>query len=133
MPLASIENKKGIKKLIDAGTVSGGMLPKVQACTRGIDAGTLASVAYHHAGAGNDGEAAIAYRRAGEAAAAVFAHRDAVAHYESAIAFGSEEAEVAARLYDRGLSLPCSVGITPEEREAVTAHLVAALAKRPSE
>jgi perosamine synthetase len=45
----------------------------------------------------------------------------------------SYEVEVAARLYDRGLSLPCSVGITPEEREAVTAHLVAALAKRPSE
>jgi acetylglutamate kinase len=32
-------NKKGIKKLIDDGTVSGGMLPKVQACTRAIDAG----------------------------------------------------------------------------------------------
>ncbi|MCL4536790.1 MAG: acetylglutamate kinase [Nitrospirae bacterium] len=30
-------NKKGIKKLIDDGTVSGGMLPKVQACTRAID------------------------------------------------------------------------------------------------
>lgn len=32
-------NKKGIKKLIDEGTVSGGMLPKVQACTRAIDDG----------------------------------------------------------------------------------------------
>ena len=32
-------NKKGIKKLIDEGTVSGGMLPKVQACTRAVDAG----------------------------------------------------------------------------------------------
>jgi acetylglutamate kinase len=32
-------NKKGIKKLIDEGTVSGGMLPKVQACARAIDAG----------------------------------------------------------------------------------------------
>lgn len=31
--------KKGIKKLIDNGTVSGGMLPKVQACTRALDAG----------------------------------------------------------------------------------------------
>ncbi|MEW6739730.1 MAG: acetylglutamate kinase [Nitrospirota bacterium] len=30
-------NKKGIKKLIDDGTVSGGMLPKVQACTRALD------------------------------------------------------------------------------------------------
>lgn len=32
-------NKKDIKKLIDEGTVSGGMLPKVQACIRAIDAG----------------------------------------------------------------------------------------------
>ncbi|WP_333653795.1 acetylglutamate kinase [Dissulfurispira sp.] len=32
-------NKKGIKKLIDEGTVSGGMLPKVQACTRALDGG----------------------------------------------------------------------------------------------
>lgn len=32
-------HKKDIKKLIDDGTISGGMLPKVQACTRAIDAG----------------------------------------------------------------------------------------------
>lgn len=32
-------NKKEIKKLTDDGTVSGGMLPKVQACTRAIDGG----------------------------------------------------------------------------------------------
>ncbi|MGO9014304.1 MAG: acetylglutamate kinase [Dissulfurispiraceae bacterium] len=32
-------SKKEIKKLIDNGTISGGMLPKVQACTRAIDAG----------------------------------------------------------------------------------------------
>ncbi|HAK89409.1 MAG TPA: acetylglutamate kinase [Nitrospiraceae bacterium] len=32
-------NKKGIKELIDDGTVSGGMLPKVQACTRAVDSG----------------------------------------------------------------------------------------------
>ncbi|MCC6347445.1 MAG: acetylglutamate kinase [Nitrospirales bacterium] len=31
--------KKGIKKLIDNSTISGGMLPKVQACTRALDAG----------------------------------------------------------------------------------------------
>lgn len=37
--IISSVNKEGIKKLIDAGTVSGGMLPKVQACTRAIDAG----------------------------------------------------------------------------------------------
>ncbi len=35
----STVSKKEIKKLIDNGTVSGGMLPKVQACTRAIDAG----------------------------------------------------------------------------------------------
>jgi acetylglutamate kinase len=32
-------NKKGLKKLIDEGTVSGGMLPKVQACTRALNGG----------------------------------------------------------------------------------------------
>lgn len=31
--------KKDIKRLIDNGTVSGGMLPKVQACTRALDGG----------------------------------------------------------------------------------------------
>lgn len=31
--------KKNVKKLIDDGTVSGGMLPKVQACTRALDSG----------------------------------------------------------------------------------------------
>lgn len=31
--------KKGIKKLVDNGTIAGGMLPKVQACTRALDAG----------------------------------------------------------------------------------------------
>lgn len=45
----------------------------------------------------------------------------------------SYQVEVAARLYERGLSLPCSVGITPAEREAVAAQLAAALATRPSE
>ncbi|HEX8948142.1 MAG TPA: acetylglutamate kinase [Dissulfurispiraceae bacterium] len=35
----STVHKKGVKKLIDNGTVSGGMLPKVQACTRALDAG----------------------------------------------------------------------------------------------
>ena len=31
--------RKDVKKLIDNGTVSGGMLPKVQACTRALEAG----------------------------------------------------------------------------------------------
>jgi len=35
--------------------------------------------------------------------------------------------DVAARLYDRGLSLPCSVAITPEEREAVVRTLLESL------
>jgi acetylglutamate kinase len=35
----STVRKKEIKKLIDNRTVSGGMLPKVQACTRALDAG----------------------------------------------------------------------------------------------
>ncbi len=37
--IISTISKKEIKKLIDNGTVSGGMLPKVQACTRAIEAG----------------------------------------------------------------------------------------------
>ena len=37
--------------------------------------------------------------------------------------------EVATRLYDRGLSLPCSVGILPEERQAVVDGLLARLAR----
>ena len=41
--------------------------------------------------------------------------------------------EVAERLYERGLSLPCSVGITADEREAVAAALVAALGRGGSE
>jgi len=41
--------------------------------------------------------------------------------------------EVAERLYERGLSLPCSVGITDEERLAVSAALAAALGKGGSE
>ncbi len=35
----STVTKKGVKKIIDDGTVSGGMLPKVQACTRALEGG----------------------------------------------------------------------------------------------
>jgi acetylglutamate kinase len=35
--IISTVTRKDIKKLIDDGTISGGMLPKVQACTRAID------------------------------------------------------------------------------------------------
>jgi len=35
--------------------------------------------------------------------------------------------EVVERLYESGVSLPCSVGITSEERQAVAAALIAAL------
>jgi perosamine synthetase len=35
----------------------------------------------------------------------------------------ADRIEVADRLYERGVSLPCSVGITPEERDAVVATL----------
>ena len=41
--------------------------------------------------------------------------------------------EVADRLYERGLSLPCSVGITADERQTVAAALVAALETGGSE
>lgn len=32
-------NKKNVKKMINEGTISGGMIPKVQACTEALDAG----------------------------------------------------------------------------------------------
>jgi perosamine synthetase len=35
----------------------------------------------------------------------------------------ADRIDVAERLYERGVSLPCSVGITPEERDAVVAAL----------
>jgi perosamine synthetase len=41
--------------------------------------------------------------------------------------------EVAEKLYERGLSLPCSVGITAEERQAVVTALAVALGKGGSE
>ena len=37
----------------------------------------------------------------------------------------ADRIDVAIRLYDRGVSLPCSVAITPPEREAVVAALAA--------
>lgn len=37
--VVSTLDKKGVKKLVDNGTISGGMLPKVQACTRAIEGG----------------------------------------------------------------------------------------------
>ncbi|MDI6801941.1 MAG: acetylglutamate kinase [Thermodesulfovibrionales bacterium] len=37
--IISTLHKKDIKKLVDNGTISGGMLPKVQACTRALGAG----------------------------------------------------------------------------------------------
>jgi perosamine synthetase len=41
--------------------------------------------------------------------------------------------EVAEKLYERGLSLPCSVGITAEERQAVVTALAVALGRGGSE
>jgi acetylglutamate kinase len=37
--VVSTLDKKAVKKLVDNGTISGGMLPKVQACTRAIEGG----------------------------------------------------------------------------------------------
>ena len=48
-------------------------------------------------------------------------------HHQPAFAgCRSHRIEIADRLYDRGVSLPCSVDITSEEREAVVAALAAA-------
>jgi perosamine synthetase len=45
----------------------------------------------------------------------------------------SYKVEVAARLYERGLSLPCSVGITADERATVATALAAAVARETSQ
>jgi len=45
----------------------------------------------------------------------------------------SYKVEVATRLYERGLSLPCSVGITADERAAVASALAAAVARETSQ
>src|SRR5712691_810915 len=45
----------------------------------------------------------------------------------------SYKVEVATRLYERGLSLPCSVGITADERAAVASALAAAVTRETSQ
>ncbi|MGK2849685.1 MAG: AAA family ATPase, partial [Candidatus Limnocylindrales bacterium] len=52
------------------------------------DPGRLARIARHERDAGREVEAAAAFREAGDAARSVFANREAIAHYEAALALG---------------------------------------------
>lgn len=53
------------------------------------DLGRLARIARHERDAGREAEAAAAFREAGDAARVVFANREAIAHYEAALALGT--------------------------------------------
>jgi DNA-binding SARP family transcriptional activator/RecA/RadA recombinase len=55
------------------------------------DLGRLVQIAQHERDARRDGEAAIAFRDAGVGAAGVYANREAIAHYEAALALGHPE------------------------------------------
>ncbi len=60
-----------------------------QALARGRDAeDQAAAIAHHFQLAGHDAEAAAWFARAGERAAALYANREAVAHYQAALALG---------------------------------------------
>jgi DNA-binding SARP family transcriptional activator len=63
-----------------------------QALARGRDAeDQAAAIAHHFQLAGHDAEAAAWFARAGERAAALYANREAVAHYQAALALGRPE------------------------------------------
>jgi DNA-binding SARP family transcriptional activator/tetratricopeptide (TPR) repeat protein len=55
------------------------------------DLGRLVQVAQHERDARRDAEAALAFSDAGDGAAAVYANREAIGHYEAAIALGHPE------------------------------------------
>ncbi len=55
------------------------------------DLGRLVQIAQHERDARRDGEAAIAFGDAGDRAAALYANREAIAHYEAALALGHPE------------------------------------------
>lgn len=53
------------------------------------DPGRLARIARHERDAGREAESAAAFREAGDAARLIFANREAIAHYEAALALGT--------------------------------------------
>jgi predicted ATPase/DNA-binding SARP family transcriptional activator len=55
------------------------------------DLGRLVQLAQHERDARRDDEAAIAFRDAGDRAAALYANREAIAHYDAALALGHPE------------------------------------------
>ena len=54
----------------------------------GLSPGESPRIARHHLAAGADGQAATWFRRAGDEAAALYAHGEAIEHYEAALAAG---------------------------------------------
>jgi DNA-binding SARP family transcriptional activator/predicted ATPase len=55
------------------------------------DLGRLVQIAQHERDARRDSEAAMAFREAGDRAATLYANREAIAHYEAALALGHPE------------------------------------------
>ncbi len=68
-------------------------------------AGAAARIARHHLAAGADPMAAVWFRTAGDAAAALFAHSEAIDHYEAALAAGHPERAVLHRAAAHGALL----------------------------
>lgn len=64
----------------------------------GRDAASAATIAYHLLRGGRADEAAVWYARAGDLAADVYAHQEAVAAYEAALAAGGEDPSIRLRL-----------------------------------
>lgn len=61
---------------------------RAAAALAGLSPGESPRVARHHLAAGADGLAATWFRRAGDEAAALYAHGEAIEHYEAALAAG---------------------------------------------
>lgn len=104
------------------------------------DPGRLARIARHERDAGREAEAAAAFREAGDAARRVFANREAIAHYEDALALGFpavaavrlEIGDLRTRLgdypgaiaaYEAAAALVEPDGLAPVEAALARAHL----------
>ncbi len=61
---------------------------------RGLDLARLARIATHERAAGRDREAALAHLDAGALARSLYANREAITHFEAALALGHEDASM---------------------------------------
>lgn len=104
------------------------------------DPGRLARIARHERDAGRDAEAATAFREAGDAARLVFANREAIAHYEDALALGfsavaavhGDVGDLLTRIgdypgaiaaYEAAAAVADTEGLAPVEAALARAHL----------